>query len=66
MSMTMKVRHRFMAEHFEQILNSSILQKKSRRRDTSCGFCRQCIGRGGGGNESDQSGGHCGLTGALL
>ena len=51
-----------MAEHFEQILNSSILQK-SRRRDTSCGFCRQCIGRGGGGNESDQSGGHCGLTG---
>ena len=55
-----------MAEHFEQILNSSILQKKSRRRDTSCGFCRQCIGRGGGGNESDQSGGHCGLTGALL
>ena len=46
-----------MAEHFEQILN---------RRDTSCGFCRQCIGRGGGGNESDQSGGHCGLTGALL
>ena len=55
-------------EDYRKILSyvQQYFAEKSRRRDTSCGFCRQCIGRGGGGNESDQSGGHCGLTGALL